>query len=209
VGARTVVGAVVATLRGVFSRSRLSGVHSSLRSCAFHFSHTSFFQSERGTSLIECQKRVALANQSSNIAVSFWETGDQLKDQTVVGDRGANISQLIRKHLKTLTVSRDIGKVLHASVRKLLLKSDGSSILVVLKNTFQAIPCFHCSRVRFQNSGRQISRNSGINPLKNGGIKSGPLFMFGVGNGWWLFSGGWNDMMQNSMRASMDAEKLG
>ena len=53
-GARTVAGAAVATLRGVFSRSRLSGVHGSMRSCACHFSHTNFFQSEHGTSLIKC-----------------------------------------------------------------------------------------------------------------------------------------------------------
>jgi len=69
--ARTNVGATVATLRGVFRRSLLSGVHGSMRAGACHFSHTGFFQSEHGASLVECRKRVTLANQGGNTAISF------------------------------------------------------------------------------------------------------------------------------------------
>jgi len=79
-GARAVVGAVFATLRGVFRKSRLSCVHGSMRAGVCHFFHTDFFQGEHGASLIECRKRVALANQSGNTAVSFWESRYQLKD---------------------------------------------------------------------------------------------------------------------------------
>jgi len=194
--ARTIVGAAVATLRGVFRRSLLSGVHGSMRVGACHFSHTGFFQSEHG---VECRKRVTLANQGGNTAVSFWKTRYHLKNQTVIVDWRADISKLVREHLKTLTVSRDIRKILHASVGKLLLKNDSTSVLIVLENICQTIPCFHCNGVGLQNSGQEISRNGGINPLKNGGIKSRPLFMFGVGNGWWLFPGKWDYMMQDSM----------
>ena len=119
-----------------------------------HLSHTSFFQSEHGTSLVECRKRVALANHSRNTAVSFWETRDQLKDQAMIVDRRADISQLIREHLKTLTITRDIGKILHTSVREFLLKSDSPSVLVVLKYVSQMIPGFHSSGVWFQNDGQ-------------------------------------------------------
>ncbi|MCI65296.1 hypothetical protein A2U01_0086554 [Trifolium medium] len=44
--ARIVSWAAIATLIGVFSRSMLIGVHGSMRTGAYHFSHTSFFQSE-------------------------------------------------------------------------------------------------------------------------------------------------------------------
>jgi hypothetical protein len=51
----------------------------------------------------------------------------------MIVDRRVDVPQLIRYHLKTLTVSRDIGKILHATVRDFLLKSDNMSILIVLK----------------------------------------------------------------------------
>jgi len=148
-GARTIVGAAVATLRGVFNRFRLSGVHGSMRACVCRFSQTGFFQSEHGASLIECRKWITLANQGDNTAVSFWKTRYQLKNQTVIVNRRANISQLVREHLKTLTVSRDIGKFLHTSVDKFLLKSDNTSILIILKNIFQTLLCFYYSGVGF------------------------------------------------------------
>jgi len=124
-------------------------------------------------------------------------------------NRRAGISQLVRKHLKTLTVSRNIGKIFHASVGKLLLKGDSTSVLIVLKNIYQTIPCFHRSGVGFQYCGQQISRDGGINPMKNGDIKDGPFFMLGVGRGRQSSFHRWNNMMQDSMWASMNAEKLG
>jgi hypothetical protein len=57
--------------------------------------------------------------------------------------------QLIRDHLKTLVVSRHIGKILHTSVRELLLNCDRMSILIVLKNVRQTILVFHSSGVLF------------------------------------------------------------
>jgi hypothetical protein len=72
-------------------------------------------------------------NQSVNTAVSLWKTIYQLKNQTMIVDRRVDVPQLIRDHLKTLTVSRDIGKILHATVRDFLLKSDNMSVLIVLK----------------------------------------------------------------------------
>lgn len=96
----------------------------------------------------------------------------------MIVDRRANISQLIREHYKTLAISRDIGKILHTSVREFLLKSDNPSILVVLKNVSQTIPGFHSSGVWFQNGGQQVSGDCGVYPLKNGGVKGGPLLKF-------------------------------
>jgi hypothetical protein len=52
----------------------------------------------------------------------------------VIVDRRIDVPQLIREHLKTLAVGRDIGKILNASVRELLLKGESTSILIVLKN---------------------------------------------------------------------------
>ena len=105
------------------------------------------FRSEHGTSLIECRKRVALTNQSGKTTVSFWETIYQLKDQTMIVHKRTHISQLVREHLKKLTVSRDIGKILHASVREFLLKTDSPNILIVLKNVSQTILVSHISGV--------------------------------------------------------------
>jgi hypothetical protein len=95
----------------------------------------------------------------------------------MIVDRGVDVPQLIRDHLKTLTVSRDIGKILHASVRKLLLKSDNTSVLIVLKNVTQMILYFHNSGVWFQNSGQHVSENCGTYPLKDSGVEVGPLFI--------------------------------
>lgn len=60
-------------------------------------------------------------------------------------DMRVNIPQLVTEHLRTLIVSRHIGKILHASVRELLLESDNTSIIIVLKNVSQTIPGFHSS----------------------------------------------------------------
>lgn len=50
----------------------------------------------------------------------------------MIVDRGSDISQLIRKHLKTLTISRDIGKYLpNDSMLSIAVELD--SIVVVSK----------------------------------------------------------------------------
>lgn len=72
----------------------------------------------------------------------------------MVVDRRANIPHLVKEHLKTLTMSRHIEKILHAIVRELLVKSDSASILIVLKNASQIILAFHHSGVWFQDGGQ-------------------------------------------------------
>lgn len=134
---RVVVGATVATLGGVIKRLLLTCVHGSVRTIACHFRHIYFFQSEQGMSLIKDRKRITLANQVRNTVISFWKIRYQLK---VIVDMNTNIPQLVREHLKTLIVSRDIGKILHMSVGELLLESDNASILIILENISQSIP---------------------------------------------------------------------
>lgn len=72
----------------------------------------------------------------------------------MVVNKRTNIPRLVKEHLKTLTMSRHIEKILHASVRELLLKSDSASILIVLKNASQTILAFHSSGVWFQDGGQ-------------------------------------------------------
>jgi hypothetical protein len=72
--------------------------------------------------LIEDKKGITLANQDSNTMISFWKTRYQLKYQMVVVARRANIPQLVRDHLKMVIISKHIGKIIHASVRELLLE---------------------------------------------------------------------------------------
>lgn len=72
----------------------------------------------------------------------------------MVVDRRANNPHLVKEHLKTLTMSKHIEKILHKSVRELLLKSDSASILIVLKNVSQTILAFHNSGVWFQDGGQ-------------------------------------------------------
>jgi hypothetical protein len=151
--------------------------------------HTSFSQSEHVTNLIECRKRVALENQSGNIAVSFWKTRYQLKDKTMINNKRTVISQLVREHPKTLTIRRDIRKILHVSVREFFLMSDNPSIIVFLKNVSQTIPVFHSSGVWFHNDGQQVSGDCGVYPLKDNGVKGGPLLILGNrGICWCVFS---------------------
>lgn len=90
---------------------------------------------------------ITQTNQDSSTALSLWKTKYQLKNQTVIVNRRANIPQLVMEHLKTLTLSRNIKKILHVNVKKLLLYSDITSILIVLKNVNQTILSFHSSEV--------------------------------------------------------------
>jgi len=127
----------------------------------------------------------------------------------VVVDRRADIPQLVREHLEALTVGRYIGEILHTSVREFLFKSDSTSVLIVLENLCQMVPGCCCSGIRFQNGLQQISRDGGIDPLKDGGIKSDPLFIVSASRSRRWCCCEWNDVMQGAMGASMDAEKLG
>lgn len=98
----------------------------------------------------------------------------------MIVDRSVNIPQLVREHLKKLIISRDIWKILHASVGDLLLKSGNTSILIVLKINCQMIPCLHCSGVGFHNNGL--------------------LFILVVDRGWRYFSGRWNNVSEHGCR---------
>ncbi|MCI48312.1 hypothetical protein A2U01_0069555, partial [Trifolium medium] len=62
-------------------------MHGSMRISACHFSHIGFFQSGES-------RWITLANQGGNTAVSFGKTRYQLKNQTVIVDRSADIPQL-------------------------------------------------------------------------------------------------------------------
>jgi len=120
--------------------------------------------------------------------VRLGKTRHQLKDQTMITDRCSNIFQLIIKLLETLTIGKNIRKILHASGCEILLKSNYMWVLIILKDASQAFPGSHGSGSFFHNGCKEIKRDGGINPLKNRWIKNCPHFEASVSGNGFLFS---------------------
>jgi len=155
---------------------------------------------------------VAVAARSIAVVLTtFWALVRgvvRVQDQTVTVDRCSNVFQLIRKLLETLTIGRNIWKILHASGWEILLENNCTWVLIILKDVSQTFLGSHGSGSFFHNGGKEIKRDGGINPLKNRWIENCPHFKTSISGSRLLFSELRNNVIDNFVGTSMNLKQF-
>lgn len=96
-------------------------------------------------------------------------------------NKSTNNFELIRDLFKSLTVCRNIRKIIDVNGREILIESNNTRILVYLKNDNEKIPSSYSHGAFLHDSGEEIKRDDRLDPLNYTIIKSDPLFFINTG----------------------------
>ena len=99
-----------------------------------------------------------------NCSISIRETINELKNHTFIGNRCANIRQLIRMWLNVLAVWWGIWELLHGDTRYFFLLIECTGIFVVMEDIEETVLDRFCGRVTLNDGMEKVNRHGTVKP---------------------------------------------